>query len=112
MSALSRTLGVVLLGLGLANTVRADEPGELATKAHAVLKANGYRCHGQDGAKEGGFNFVVDLQKLAARRKVVPGDSAKSRLLKRILNADDPMPPAEVKQRPTADEIALLKKWI
>jgi len=87
-------------------------PKDLGPKARDIFKTYCYRCHGQDGANEGGFNYVVDLKQLVGRRKVVPGEPGKSRLLKRILNEDDPMPPAEAKQRPSPQEIALLKKWI
>jgi tetratricopeptide (TPR) repeat protein len=85
---------------------------ELAHKAQAILKTNCYRCHGQDGANEGGFNYVADLRQLVSRRRVTPGDPAKSKLIKRIVHPDDPMPPAEEKVRPSPADIALLKKWI
>ena len=39
-------------------------PAALAKKAHDILKANCYRCHGQDGAVEGGFNYVLDFKTL------------------------------------------------
>ncbi len=84
----------------------------MAQKAQAVLKTHCYRCHGQDGANEGGFNYSADLRQLVSRRRVIAGDAAKSKLLKRMLSADDPMPPAEEKQRPRADELAAVKKWI
>lgn len=90
--------------------VAADDPKQLAAQAHAVLKTHCYRCHGQDGAIEGGLNYVADLNKLVARKKVVPGDAAKSRLFKRM--DDGTMPPPEEKPRPTAAEIEVVKKWI
>ena len=114
VTAILRTLALTLLALTVwpCRGYCGDSARELAQKAHAILKTNCYRCHGQDGANEGGFNYVADLRQLVSRRRVVPGDAAKSRLLKRITNADDPMPPAEAKVRPSADDIALLKKWI
>ncbi len=84
----------------------------LARQARDVLKTYCYRCHGQDGANEGGFNYVADLKQLVARRKVVPGAPGKSKLLRRLQDADDPMPPPEEKKRPSADEIALLRRWV
>src|ERR1700691_4693951 len=115
MRAILRTLGISLLALTVwtGNARAAEpEPRELAQKAHAIFKTHCYRCHGQDGANEGGFNYVADLRLLVGRRRVVPGHPAKSKPIKRMTNADDPMPPAEEKVRPTADEIALVKKWI
>jgi tetratricopeptide (TPR) repeat protein len=115
MRAVLRALAVSLLVPAVwANRGYGVEPDgrELAQKAHAILKTNCYRCHGQDGANEGGFNYVTDLRLLVSRKRVAPGEPAKSKLIKRMTHPDDPMPPAEEKIRPTADDIALLKKWI
>lgn len=106
-------LGIV--SLSLANP--GDEPaalaaGGLAGKAKAILQTHCYRCHGQEGTNEGGFNYVLDLKQLVARNKVTPGDAQKSKLLKRIKNAADPMPPEDEKVRPTKYEIALLERWV
>jgi WD40 repeat protein/mono/diheme cytochrome c family protein len=100
-----------ILGLLLsADAKGADEPNELVAKAQAVFKAHCYRCHGQDGAIEGGLNYVADLGKLVARKKVVPGNPSASRLFKRL--DDGTMPPPEEKPRPSDAEIAAVKAWI
>jgi WD40 repeat protein/mono/diheme cytochrome c family protein len=88
----------------------ADDPKYLAAQAQAVLKTHCYRCHGQDGAVEGGLNYVADLGKLVARKKVVPGNPDASRLFKRM--DDGSMPPPEEKPRPSDAELALVSKWI
>ncbi|MBA4062494.1 MAG: hypothetical protein C0501_02085 [Isosphaera sp.] len=88
----------------------ADDPKALAAAAHTVFQAHCYRCHGQDGSVEGGLNFVSDLGKLVARKKVVPGDPAASRLFKRM--DDGSMPPPDEKPRPTPAELEAVKKWI
>jgi tetratricopeptide (TPR) repeat protein/mono/diheme cytochrome c family protein len=88
------------------------DPATLARQAHEILKANCYRCHGQGGSIEGGMNYVTDVRRLIARRKLVPGSPDKSRLMQRIKSADDPMPPAEEKIRPSAEEVATLESWI
>src|SRR5262249_45398134 len=83
----------------------------LAQKARAILKANCYRCHGQDGNVEGGFNFVLDRQQLVTRRSmVVPGNPKKSRIFRRIL--DQEMPPEDEKPRPSDSDLAILEQWI
>jgi mono/diheme cytochrome c family protein len=87
-----------------------DDPDQLARQAQAVLKTHCYRCHGQDGTIEGGLNYVTDLGKLVARKKIVPGDPAGSRLFKRI--EDGTMPPPDEKPRLTDADIATLKRWI
>ncbi|MGH7171709.1 MAG: c-type cytochrome domain-containing protein [Gemmataceae bacterium] len=83
---------------------------ELARHAQEILRTNCYRCHGEKGAAEGGFNFILDRDRLVARKKLVPGDPARSKLFRRIIKGE--MPPAEETPRPRADEIALLKRWI
>jgi tetratricopeptide (TPR) repeat protein len=92
----------------------AAEPdgAALARQAHDILKAHCYRCHGQDGAVEGGMNYVLDFKTLVVRKKVIPGDAAKSKLYKRLTSDDDPMPPIDEKARPTKDDIALIRRWI
>jgi tetratricopeptide (TPR) repeat protein/mono/diheme cytochrome c family protein len=89
----------------------AAEP-DLPKQTLSTLRTHCYRCHGQDGTNEGGFNFVLDRRLLVNRGKVVPGDPAKSKLFKRLASEDDPMPPEEVKTRPNKDEIAVIRKWI
>jgi tetratricopeptide (TPR) repeat protein/mono/diheme cytochrome c family protein len=94
--------------------VRGDDAksADLTAKAVAILKSHCHRCHGQDGANEGGFNYVLDRRQLVNRNKIIPGDTAKSKLFKRLISADDPMPPEEEKSRPSRDEIELVRKWI
>ena len=93
----------------------ADEPDakqqqQLAQQAQTVLKAHCYRCHGQDGSVEGSMNYVTDLAKLVGRKKVVPNDLKGSRLFRRV--DEGTMPPPDENPRPSAAEIAVLKKWI
>jgi mono/diheme cytochrome c family protein len=104
MSAKFLALGVLLIATTHARA--ADK--ELAAKAQAILKTHCYRCHGQDGSVEGALNYVADLGKLVARKKVVPGNAAASRLYKRI--DDETMPPPGEKPRPSPEELAMLKK--
>jgi tetratricopeptide (TPR) repeat protein len=108
-----RTLsGVLLLACCSFTTAQQPDKAALASKASAILKANCYRCHGQDGAVEGGLNYVLDLKKLVARKKVLPGKPEQSRLFRRLTSEDNPMPPAEEKIRPTKEDIAALGSWI
>ncbi len=107
-------LAVGIISLCLPAFAGADEPpgNDLIGKARAVLQTHCYRCHGQEGTNEGGFNFVFDLKQLVVRNKVTPGDPQKSKLLKRIRNAADPMPPADEKLRPSPAEMSILERWI
>lgn len=84
----------------------------LAEKAKAVFQANCYRCHGQEGASEGGFNFVLNLEKLA-RTVVKPKNPGGSTLFERMSATDESvMPPEGEKPRPSAADIATVKSWI
>jgi WD40 repeat protein len=80
-----------------------------ARGAPQILEAHCHRCHGQDGANEGGFNYALDFPRLAARGKVVPGEPDKSPLWKRIGTGTMP-PPGEPRMTPA--EIAAVKAWI
>ncbi len=101
---------LVVLFWGQASTVAREQPGELGRQARELLKIYCYRCHGQDGAVEGGMSYILDRDRLVARGKVVPGKAADSPLYRRV--ATGKMPPPEESPRPNANDIALLKKWI
>jgi WD40 repeat protein/mono/diheme cytochrome c family protein len=103
---------LALLAALLPGAVRAaDDPKlELAKKAQAVLKTHCYKCHGEAGAVEGGMNYVTDLERLVARKKIVPGKAEESPVFKKI--ASGSMPPPEVTQRLSEDEKVVLKQWI
>ena len=102
-------LGMTFLGFR-SSVAMAQEKPSLAKQAQGILKATCYRCHGEDGTVEGGINYVLDLKTLVTRKKVLPGDPAKSKLLKRVVAGE--MPPEDEKPRPTEKEIAILKEWI
>jgi mono/diheme cytochrome c family protein len=102
-------LSVLLLFVAV-NESAADDARQLASQAEAILRTHCYHCHGQDGSIEGGMNYGTDLTKLVARKKVIPGDPAGSRLYNRI--EEGTMPPPGEKSRPTSEEIASIKKWI
>jgi WD40 repeat protein len=111
-AALCRWFTLVIAGivLGTGSARAGEDNTELAQKAQAILKANCHRCHGQDGSVEGGMNFILDREKLVARKKIVPGKADESPLFKRV--AAGKMPPPEEQPRPSADELAVLRKWI
>ncbi len=117
-------LGAALLGLAVyAGAVALRKPppepappdpqpaaGDLPRQARETLRTNCHRCHGDDGAAEGGFNYVLDARRLAALGKVVPGRPDDSLLLRRILDGE--MPPEGESQRPGPDDVAVLRRWV
>jgi WD40 repeat protein len=89
-----------------AQSSRAD----LAARAQGILKANCYRCHGQEGTARGGMDYILDRDTLVARKKIVPGDAAGSLLYLKVLSGK--MPPPRQQARPGPEDLALLKQWI
>lgn len=88
------------------------KPEDLAAKAQRILEVNCYRCHGQNGSTEGGFNTILNFAELKKDAgKLVPGNAEKSRLFRRMgINKD--MPPEEETVRPSDADIAVIKAWI
>ena len=109
---LSRGFLLALLGLlaGAGRLSAGLKPAELAHKVQAILKANCHRCHGRDGAVEGGLNYILDRDKLIARKKVLPGKAEQSPLFKRMAAAK--MPPPGEQPRPSSADLALIRQWI
>lgn len=105
---------VVGITLIWSSALSAEEPAaedmQLATRVQAILKTHCYRCHGQDGVVEGGVNYITDLGKLVARKKVVAGKLEESRLWRRL--EDGTMPPPEEQPRPSSEELAVVRQWI
>jgi serine/threonine-protein kinase len=81
-----------------------------AKKALAFLTKYCSECHG-NGAKEGGFDYVLDSAKLVAKGKVKPGDPNSSRLFQVIQNGEMP---AEGTSTPldNVSEADVLRDWI
>lgn len=101
--------GAALL-LSVSPSGAAADDAALAQKAQAVLKANCYRCHGQEGAVEGGMNYILDVAKLVQRKKIVAGNPDKSPLYKKVVN--NLMPPPDEKPRPSDGDKEILRRWI
>jgi mono/diheme cytochrome c family protein len=106
MSTASRWLAA--LGLFVALPAHAGEP-PLAERARAVLERYCHQCHGRGGVAKGGFDFVLDRDRLVTHKKIVPGKPVESEVYQRLLKGE--MPP-KGKARPGPQEIALLKDWI
>jgi mono/diheme cytochrome c family protein len=99
--------------LMIATPIWAQSNQEAApNRAEAILKRHCLRCHGQNGADEGGFDFALDRDKLVAAGYLTPQEPGKSLIIERMTSADSPMPPEGEKPRPSADEIASLRSWI
>jgi len=95
----------------------ALSPAELASAAREVMKTYCYRCHKGEGSKGGDFD-VLSSSSLLVKLKdsddtpVVKGKSADSLIYRRLTDKEEPMPPKNIKERPAAAEIEIIKKWI
>lgn len=98
------------LGSAFAETHPSSDAARLAKQAANVLKTHCYDCHGDGGSDEGGFNYTLNLQRLVATRKVIPGKPDASPLMKRILKGE--MPPEDITDRPSDAELNTLRQWI
>jgi WD40 repeat protein len=112
---MKHALAVLVLMVTTSNLPAVAPPNRLAdpalaSRAQAILKTHCYRCHGQDGAVEGGLNYILDRDKLITRRKIVPGQPERSPVFVRTLKGK--MPPPDEKVRPSAEEITVLRRWI
>ena len=80
-----------------------------------ILSNKCFVCHGPDSRKEDLLrldSFEGATSDLGGYRAVDPGDLAKSEIIARIHDADDPMPPEDAEKQLTAAERGLLKRWV
>ena len=89
-------------------------PAQLSEAAYQVLETNCSGCHGagkrlnkKAATDRESYEKLVNTQK-----KVVPGKPDESELYLMMIDKDDPMPPARIKVRPSADDIEAVRLWI
>ena len=125
-SASTLFAGLALLGLlsGCGNnssTAVHDIPDIVDYNQHVrpILSTNCYVCHGPDiSSREAGLRLdvrdsaIVVLE--SGEMAIVPGESEKSELIRRISSpdADERMPPEEMKKILSPEEVATLARWI
>ena len=108
---------VVSIGLLFGNhlgEIRADETLEYNRDIRPILADNCFACHGPDSAARKA-DLRLDQQQAAIDfGAIVPQEPDESELIVRLVTDDAEllMPPPETKKSLTADEIAILKRWI
>ena len=107
----------VLIAISPART--AEPPLDFGRQIRPILANNCLACHGPDAAeRKAGLRLDQRDAALAAaesgEKAIVPGQPDASELVRRInaTDADLRMPPAETKKELSADEKALLTRWI
>ena len=103
----------------LAPSARAAEPTdrvEFARDVLPILSDNCFKCHGPDEKARKG-DLRLDTKEDALRKAmpvIVPGKSAESELIRRLVSADpaELMPPPKSNKKLTAAQIETLKRWV
>lgn len=89
----------------------ADEPDcSQSAKAYQVFKTHCVRCHSGPNSEGGDFNILLRKDLIEGEGLVVPKDLTKSQVYARMVG--NSMPPRQIPQRPTEEEIAMVKEWI
>ena len=89
----------------------AVPPEVLAAQAKQVFRTRCFECHGGKATQEG--IKVLDRALLVDSKKVVvPGEPDKSILYQRISADDESQMPPPGQPRPSAEEIATVRRWI
>jgi hypothetical protein len=105
------------MNIGLLALMLAAPPAiDFARDVRPILADKCFHCHGPDeAARKAGLRLDTHDGALALLKKgaaVVPGDAAKSRMIARIHDDDDPMPPTDANRALTAEQKATLKSWV
>jgi hypothetical protein len=113
-------LGAALLfaptpGKSASPTEPSAKPVDFNREVRPILSDNCFFCHGPDEKhRMAGLRLDTKEGAFGKTGVIVPGDSAKSRIIRR-LNAENPaakMPPASSGKTLSAKSIAIIAKWI
>lgn len=89
-----------------------DAPAPLPEEARSVFTRYCVDCHGPDSAGSANIRFIDDLAELVDSDLVVAGDAAASKVFQRMTDEKSPMPPLGVAERPSPEEIDVVRRWI
>ena len=93
----------------------AEKPVDFSQEILPILSNKCFVCHGPDSSKDKLLrldSFEGATSDLGGYRAVDPGDLAKSEIIARIHDADDPMPPEDAEKQLTTSLLARLKRWV
>ncbi|HEV7225998.1 MAG TPA: DUF1553 domain-containing protein, partial [Pirellulales bacterium] len=111
-----------LASAAIAQAVRGADPPAAAVEynrdVRPILSDRCFRCHGPDSASRQA-ELRLDRRESATSehdgvRAIAPGEPQASELLRRLVadDLDERMPPADSGERLSADQIAVLRRWI
>src|SRR5437016_3020480 len=118
---LAMLLWATSIGATLAASAKkplVTDPVDFSSQIRPLISSKCFSCHGPDESSRKA-KLRLDLRDEAIKdhkgtRAIVPGDAARSELVRRITTADpdDIMPPPKTGRTLSAAEIDLLKRWI
>ena len=107
-------IAAIILSALFSSSARAQAPIDYSRDIRPILANTCYACHGPD-EKQRKAKLRLDVRDEAIKKAIVPGKSAASLLLQRVVSkdADEVMPPPHAKKPAiTSDQAKLLARWI
>ena len=88
-------------------------PEVVSFNAHIrpIMSNTCFACHGPD-EETNKSGLRLDAYEFAVESAIVPGESDESLVYQRLVDEDDPMPPADFRHHLTEYDKALFKRWI
>jgi hypothetical protein len=115
---MTATVATLLLAAAV-GSLRGAEPIRFSRDVLPILSDNCFGCHGPDEkGRKGGLRLDTHEGALGKGKSgapaIVPQDSARSEVIRRLLtaDADDVMPPPKSNRHLTPAQVELLKRWI
>ena len=103
----------------VAGIASAAGPGRVSFNrdVRPIMSDTCFHCHGNDAkTREAGMRLDVREAALAETKEgvvpIVPGDPDSSAIIKRIFDADDPMPPESAHKPLTTAQKETLRRWV
>ena len=111
MGKLSTALIVMVLPVVIAT---AEDTVDFNRQIRPILADKCFQCHGPDEETLKAKLRLDQRESATGDRAIVPGKSAESEVIARVLasDPDEVMPPPKVKKPVTKEEAELLQKWI
>jgi hypothetical protein len=109
--------GLLLLLMVAALPASAGEKVSFNRDIRPIMSDTCFHCHGNDaGTREAGLRLDIREAALAETEggvvPIVPGDPDSSAIIRRILDADDPMPPESAHKPLSPEQKDLLRRWV
>ena len=110
-------MGQIVLVLGLVYQVRAADPVDFGRQVRPILSQYCFQCHGPDArARQAELRLDIATGPFARAdsKVIVPGQPARSELIKRVLSTDveQQMPPPEIKMQLSSQQKEVLRQWV